>query len=223
MFTFGPFCLDRRNELLWQGKEQRHLTRKALAVLTCLVEHAGQLMTKEAVLEAVWPDTYVSDAALVVCIREIRQALGDRPRMPQYIETVYGRGYRFIAPVTLSEPASPGQTVVERSPMPMVRPEVMLEHLSQLVADALKSRCQLGATPVEGGIGQATSDHIALDQAEADVSWRIDSRPRHAPYQAGEFYLTLMQLPPELEREVARLATQRLLALVVCPIWGLDR
>ena len=47
-----------------------------------------------------WTTPYVSEAALAVCIRELRQALGDRAQTPQYVETVRGRGYRFVAPVT---------------------------------------------------------------------------------------------------------------------------
>src|SRR5215510_5972956 len=95
---FGPFRLDVRNERLWRGPEVVHLTNKALAVLRYLLEHDGQLVTKDDLFTAVWPDVVVGDSALVVCIRELRQALGDERRTPQFIETVHGRGYRFIAP-----------------------------------------------------------------------------------------------------------------------------
>src|SRR5206468_3414950 len=69
--------------------------------------HAGQLVSKEALLNAVWPQTYVSDVVLMVCIRELRRALGDDAKQPRYIETVHRRGYRFIAAATTQtdEPA----------------------------------------------------------------------------------------------------------------------
>ena len=95
---FGPFRLDVANERMWRGQEELKLTRKAFAVLHYLVEHAGQLVTKEALFTKVWPEVVVGDAALTVCIRELRQVLG-ATKAPQYIETVYGRGYRFIGKV----------------------------------------------------------------------------------------------------------------------------
>src|SRR5215813_9555402 len=97
---FGPFHLDLGAERLWQGPEVVRLTAKAFAVLRHLVAHAGQLVTKEDLFAAVWAAAYVSDAALAVCIRELRRALGDSAQTPQYVETVRGRGYRFVAPVT---------------------------------------------------------------------------------------------------------------------------
>ena len=102
---FGPFRLDVANENVWRGQEACKLTRKAWAVLHYLVEHAGQLVTKDALFTQVWPEVVVGDAALTVCIRELRQVLGDDPKAPQYLETVYGRGYRFIAAVGSSPPS----------------------------------------------------------------------------------------------------------------------
>lgn len=120
--NFGPFRLDTRNEQLWRGHEVIRLTNKALAVLRYLIEHSGQLVTKDELFAAVWPGVVVSDSALVVCIRELRQALGDERRTPQFIETVHGRGYRFIAsvaagaaPVSSSEFQVPNQAAVGRS------------------------------------------------------------------------------------------------------------
>ena len=55
------------------------------------------LVSKGELLEAVWPGTHVSDTVVKVCVREIREALGDAPRRPRYVETVSRRGYRFIA------------------------------------------------------------------------------------------------------------------------------
>src|SRR5215470_3020715 len=97
--VFGPFRLDPGQKRLWQGEEQLALQPRQVAVLLYLVEHAGRVVTKEELLKAVWAGTYVTRAALKVCIRAIRVALGDAAVAPQYVETVGREGYRFIARV----------------------------------------------------------------------------------------------------------------------------
>ena len=91
IWYFAPFHVDLEDERLWRDTAAVRLTAKAFAVLRHLVEHAGQLVTREELFAAVWGTTYVSDAALAVCIRELRQALGDTAQTPQYVETVRGR------------------------------------------------------------------------------------------------------------------------------------
>src|SRR5262245_24938322 len=100
---YAPLRLDLENERVWQGEKVLKLTPKAFAVVRYLIEHAGKLVTKEQLLKAVWPDTVVSEWALTSCMREIRQALQDAPKAPQYIETVHRRGVRFIGPVASSQ------------------------------------------------------------------------------------------------------------------------
>src|SRR2546422_6515616 len=98
--VFPPFRLDLVNECLWCREEQIALRGKTFAVLRCLLDRPGQLVMKEALLKAVWPDTYVGESALTICIHELRQALRDNPKTPQFIETVHRRGYRFIGNVS---------------------------------------------------------------------------------------------------------------------------
>src|SRR5215475_4677678 len=97
--------LDPANAFLVAGPEALRPVQGGRAVLAVLVARAGQLVTKETLLQTAWPETVVSEAALVVCIREIRQALGDTARTPQYVETVHRRGYRFIGPLAPPEAA----------------------------------------------------------------------------------------------------------------------
>jgi DNA-binding winged helix-turn-helix (wHTH) protein/tetratricopeptide (TPR) repeat protein len=101
---FPPFRLDPDNALLWRGTTEVRLTPKAFAVLHCLVERHGQLVTKDALLERVWPGTVVGDAVLKVCVREIRKAIGDQIGAPRFVATAHRRGYRFIADVTDVDP-----------------------------------------------------------------------------------------------------------------------
>ena len=112
---FPPFRLDPDNASLWRGTTEVRLTPKAFAVLHYLVERHGQLVTKDALLERVWPKTVVGDAVLKVCVREIRKAIGDQVGAPRFVATVHRRGYRFIADVTDVDPRPTRDEALARS------------------------------------------------------------------------------------------------------------
>src|SRR5690348_15042198 len=97
---FGRFRLDLQSERLWQGAAVIRLRPKSFAVLCYLVAHPDRVVTKDELLQAVWPNTAVSDAALTVCLNELRRALGETAQAPQCIATVHRRGYRWLAPLT---------------------------------------------------------------------------------------------------------------------------
>lgn len=101
---FDSFILDRSESLLWKHDTVISLTPKSFSVLEYLVMHAGQLVTKDMLFASIWSDVIVTEAALTVCVREIRKALNDSTRRPLYIETVYKRGFRFIAPLQYHDP-----------------------------------------------------------------------------------------------------------------------
>jgi DNA-binding winged helix-turn-helix (wHTH) protein len=87
------------------------LRPKTFALWRCLVEHPGQLLTKAVLFDILWLGITVSDVVLTVCIRELRQALGDDVKTPRFIETVHRRGYRLIGRVTaVPEPGAEQQT-----------------------------------------------------------------------------------------------------------------
>src|SRR5262245_34758099 len=100
--TFGPFRLDRVNRSLHRGLSVIPLRPKAFAVLEYLVMCAGRLVTKDQLLAAVWPNTAVTDTVLKVCVREIRDALGDDPDAPRFVETAHRLGYRFVGETSRS-------------------------------------------------------------------------------------------------------------------------
>src|SRR5258707_1160160 len=101
--VFDPFCLDLSNECLWKGAQAIKVRPKAFAVLDYLLGRPRQLVTKEELLTAVWPGTFVGEAVLKVAIREIREALGDDAASPRFIETAHRRGYRFIGQIAANE------------------------------------------------------------------------------------------------------------------------
>ena len=104
--AFGQFRLDRANALLWRGHDRVVLAPKPFEVLCCLVERAGELVTKDDLLDIVWSDLHVSESSLSVAMNALRAALGDDRLAPNYIETVPRRGYRFVASVTAASSAA---------------------------------------------------------------------------------------------------------------------
>jgi len=97
--AFDGFHLDVAGHRLWRGDREIPLRPKAWDVLHYLVERPGLLVTKESLHRAIWPDVVVSDDTLTKSISELRQALDDRSRTPRIIQTVHGRGFRFVAEV----------------------------------------------------------------------------------------------------------------------------
>src|SRR5215468_961491 len=109
-WVFGPFRLDPSNACLWHGVATVVLQPKAFDVLQYLVTHPDCLVTKDELLDAIWPETAVSDTVVRIAISEVRRALGDTAQAPQFIATVQRRGYRFVAPVVQHTEAAPGPT-----------------------------------------------------------------------------------------------------------------
>jgi pimeloyl-ACP methyl ester carboxylesterase/DNA-binding winged helix-turn-helix (wHTH) protein len=95
--VFPPFQLDLDAGRLACGSNPVELPPKAFGVLRYLAERPGRLVSKEELLQGVWPDVHVGDNVLKVTISEIRKALADQSRDPRFIETAHRRGYRFIA------------------------------------------------------------------------------------------------------------------------------
>jgi DNA-binding winged helix-turn-helix (wHTH) protein len=95
--SFGPYRLDQMGGRFLRGDTKVPLRLKTFAVLEYLATHPGRLITREELLDAVWPATHVTSSVLAGCIREIRRALGDDARCARFVETAHRRGYRFIA------------------------------------------------------------------------------------------------------------------------------
>jgi adenylate cyclase len=98
MFQFEGYTLDLARGSLRTGDRDVELRPKSFEVLSYLVENAGRLVTKEELIEAIWPDVIASDQVLAHCVSEARQAIGDGGQT--IIKTVPRRGYRFVAAVS---------------------------------------------------------------------------------------------------------------------------
>ena len=99
IYTLGPFRLDTHDGLLLRGTEPVALGRRAIALLRALVEQPGALLSKDALIEAAWSGQAVEESNLTVQIAALRRTLGATPGGDRWIETMPGRGYRFIGPV----------------------------------------------------------------------------------------------------------------------------
>jgi pimeloyl-ACP methyl ester carboxylesterase/DNA-binding winged helix-turn-helix (wHTH) protein len=95
---FDRFTLDLQRCALLRGQEEIRLRPKSLDVLRYLAEHPGRLVSKEQLIQAIWPGVAVTDDSLVQCIRDVRKALSDDPH--RIIRTVPRRGYLFAAAVS---------------------------------------------------------------------------------------------------------------------------
>jgi len=133
--AFGNYRFDVETGRLWSGTGEIHLTPKAAAVLGELVAHAGEPVSKEELFASVWNGTIVSDDALVSCIQELRRALSDDAKQPQFIETRHRRGYRFIAPASV--PQSPDLTAIAVLPFADMSPDRDQDYLCEGLAEEL--------------------------------------------------------------------------------------
>ena len=102
LYRFGELVLDVQNRVLKRAGEPVPLTRKAFDVLLLLVQNSGSIVTKEELMNEVWPDSFVEDSNLTQTIFMIRKALNETADR-RYILTLQGQGYRFLAPVTEAE------------------------------------------------------------------------------------------------------------------------
>lgn len=111
-YYFDDFRVDTQAWRLCRYGREIHLEPTVLKLLIYLISNRERLVTRRELMEAVWSDTVISDAALSKAVARVRRALDDDPSAPRYIETVHSRGYRFMAEVEDQPPGS-GAVVTE--------------------------------------------------------------------------------------------------------------
>jgi DNA-binding winged helix-turn-helix (wHTH) protein len=202
---FGPFRLDTATACLWREDQLVLLPPKPFAVLAYLVTHAGQVVTKDDLLEAVWPETAISEGVLKTYIGNIRQVLGETARTSRYIATVHGRGYRFLAPVMAIAPSqsdtetaprvpagmrAPGSPVLP--PVHLVARDTELAQLQQCWSQACQGVRQVVFVTGEAGIGKTTLVAAFIEQISAAEAVWLGHGQCIEQYGAGEAYLPLL-------------------------------
>jgi len=178
VFAFGPFRADRTTYQVAQGDDVLDLTPKLLDLLFYFLERPAMLITKEDLLDGVWPGANVTENALAQAISDLRDALGDAAAAPTYIRTVARRGYRFVAPVTAGAPApvglagAPGRAPV--SP-PLRAPQAAAGGARTIaVSDFVNVTGDPGVDWLAAGIAETvTSDLAALGHFRVIDRWRV--------------------------------------------------
>lgn len=208
ILTFHSFKLDVTNEQLFESDRLVVLRPKAYALLRFLVENPGRLLKKDEILAGVWKDTAVAIAGLKVIVGELREALGDDPTAPRFIETIARRGYRFIAPVTRDRaalPAAPApDTRVMAAPPMLVGRELERERLDAALAKALSGDRQVIYVTGDAGTGKTTLvDAFVAGATSRHELWVAEGRcVEH--YGSGEAYLPILEAVSRLCRGAGR-------------------
>src|SRR5262245_34527204 len=119
-YRFHELTLDLDQKKVMRGESPLALPPKVFDTLLILIENRGHLVTKEALMASLWPDTFVEEGNLTFNIKELRRLLGDDARKPRFIETMPRRGYCFIAPVeewiSASGPVDPHAAIMTAPP-----------------------------------------------------------------------------------------------------------
>jgi TolB-like protein/DNA-binding winged helix-turn-helix (wHTH) protein/Tfp pilus assembly protein PilF len=212
---FGHFEVDvASGELRRQGLKIR-LQDQPFRLLILLLDHAGDVVTREKVRETLWPgDTYVDfDHSLNTAVRKLREALGDSAETPRYVETIARRGYRFVAPVaprpTAQASHSAGAAGASLLPSPAARPSTSARRLLILAVVVVICAAALvaywmvprpGSTPLSGRrlmLAVLPFDNLSGD---ADQEYLSDGLTEEMITQLG-------RLEPDRLRVLARSST----------------
>ena len=120
LYQFGPFWVDPDKQILLRDNEPVAVTPKVFETLLILVRHSREVVSKDELMKALWPDAFVEEANLSQNIFMLRKALGDTPEDRRYIVTLPGRGYRFAAEVRTVTPDGEDLVIESRSRSQMV-------------------------------------------------------------------------------------------------------
>jgi DNA-binding winged helix-turn-helix (wHTH) protein len=103
IYCFDDFLVDPDTWKLCKNGDEVHLEPVVLKLLIHLISHRNRLVTRQELMDTVWGDTVISEAALSKAVARLRKALEDDPAAPRYLETVHSQGYRFVAEVEESD------------------------------------------------------------------------------------------------------------------------
>jgi DNA-binding winged helix-turn-helix (wHTH) protein/Flp pilus assembly protein TadD len=208
--AFGPYQLDSERRLLLRGGEPVPLHPKALDILIVLVQHRGEVVSKDDLMKAVWPDAFVEEANLSQNIFVLRKTLGERAQENRFIATIPGRGYSFVANLeeTVERADDPSQNVVleqivekeqtksnDSEPVPWFRvhPRLLGAGTAALAAVVLI----LGFTSFLPGLARYYNNRGVMRQQNGDIrgaigeyEWalRFSSAYADARYNLGDAY-----------------------------------
>jgi DNA-binding winged helix-turn-helix (wHTH) protein len=156
IYTFGDYELDTTLYELRAAGAPCQLELRVFNVLAYLVQHRAHVVTREELVDHLWPGLRISDTLLNTYIMEARKAVGDSGQVQQVIKTLHGRGYRFIAPTTAQRAQDPHRATPGRSAVPLPTAPPAQERVARV-------------SPATGVAGDAFQDVLAGDQTVGTV------------------------------------------------------
>ncbi|MGL6243203.1 AAA family ATPase [Pseudomonas sp.] len=220
LLCFFEFELDESNACLLRHGETVAVAPTPFTLLCALARQPGSLVTKDALLDAVWGHRFVSDSVLKTAISDLRKVLGDDPRQPRFIETVSRRGYRFIAPPSSALSLPPAFTLVSTAGTPsspsFIGRADEVERLRSAWERANGGQRSVVWLAGEPGIGKTTLIEHFLENL-GDVACARGHCVEH--YGAGEPYLPVLEALADLCRSDPTLPP---LMRAVAPTWLLQ-
>jgi DNA-binding winged helix-turn-helix (wHTH) protein/tetratricopeptide (TPR) repeat protein len=214
-YVFAEYELDTRLYELRHAGQPCKLEPQVFNVLLYLIEHRERVVTKDELLEQLWPNQFISEVTLNHRVMAARKAIGDSGRAQRCIKTVHGRGYRFIAEVRIVAPAEaspplgpsraaapvPSPAAVPgalagggRLAQPFVAREAEVQHLHQCLAAALRGERQVVFITGEAGIGKTTLVDAFVTQITASEPVWLGWGQCLEQHGAGEPYLPLLEV-----------------------------
>jgi DNA-binding winged helix-turn-helix (wHTH) protein len=205
---FAGFELDAQLFQLRRGDEVVKLEPKVFDLLTYLVRHRERVVSKDELLGQVWPGEHVSESVLPTNVRTLRRVLGDERSDSRFIQTVYGRGYRFVAAVDAQEPTSAGEPAAD-APHPFFGRAEELARLREAWTAAVGARGGVALVVGEAGIGKTRLAEEIVSEARASGALTLAGRC-HEGEGAPAFWPWVQVLrealanlaPDELRREL---------------------
>lgn len=218
---FVEFELDEANACLLRNGETVALAPTPFTLLCVLARQPGSLVSKDALLDAVWGHRFVSDSVLKTAISDLRKVLGDDPRQPRFIETVSRRGYRFIAAQSPAPSIPPAATTLPAAGAQPSPPFIgRTDEVSRLQRAWERAYCGQRAVvwlAGEPGIGKTTLIEHFLASLGGGIACARGHCVEH--YGTGEPYLPVLEALADLCRSDPTLPV---LLRAVAPTWLLQ-
>lgn len=211
VYAFGPFRLIPDRQSLLRDDAVVAVGGRALDILAALVERPGEIVPKRQLIARAWPDTHIGESNLKVNMNALRRALGEASDAPRYIATVVGRGYRFIAPVAVTDAPVAPIVDAERTPPHNLPTATTHLHGRDAIRAAVRdelARSRLVTIAGPGGAGKTT---LALAVAEDLVAsfeagvWLVDLTGIRDPALVPEAIAAAVRLSTHAEDRIAAL------------------
>jgi DNA-binding winged helix-turn-helix (wHTH) protein len=190
LLSFAPFRLDLDSERLWKGDEEVRLRRKPFAILRFLVQNPRRLVTQGEIVDAVWGKIAMSESLLRTHVSDLRNALGEG-----VVETVIGRGYRFVAEISHVYTDDAGLTAAptqDEAAERIVGREAELDALSAAFRAARDGKRTAVFVTGEAGVGKTTLVDLHLKRAGEKGKSLVGRGACVEQYGSGQAYLPVL-------------------------------